>query len=325
MRRREFITLLGGVATWPFVARAQPSPMPVIGFLHPGSRDANTDRLRAFHRGLKEVGYVEDDNVAIVYRFAEGQPDRLPELAADLERRRVTVIVATTGRAPLVAKATTNTIPVIFAVNEDPVGGGLVASLARPGGNLTGINFFNGELTAKRLELLRELAPATARVAVLINPSNPASETTQKELEAAAREIGLQIQLLNASTSREIDAAFETFVDKRPDALFVAGDPLFTNRRVQLATLAARYAILTTFPTREYAEAGGLMSYGSNLADTFRQLGVYAGRILKGAKPVDLPVTQATKFELVINLQTARILGITVPATLLSRADEVIE
>jgi putative ABC transport system substrate-binding protein len=325
MRRRQFIMLIGGAAAWPFVARAQQPPMPVIGFLHPGSRDANIDRLRAFHRGLKEVGYVEDDNVAIVYRFAEGQPDRLPELAADLERRRVTLIVATTGRAPLVAKATTRTIPVIFAVNEDPVGVGLVASLARPGGNLTGVNFFNAELTAKRLELLRELAPATARVAALFNPSSPASETTQKELEAAARAIGLQIQLLNASTSREIDAAFETFVDKRPDALFVAGDALFTNRRVQLATLAARYAIPTTFPTREYAEAGGLMSYGSNLADTFRQLGVYAGRILKGAKPADLPVMQATKFELVINLQTARILGITVPAALLSRADEVIE
>jgi putative tryptophan/tyrosine transport system substrate-binding protein len=326
MKRRQFITLLGGAAaTWPLAARAQQSPMPVIGFLHPGSRDANVDRLRGFDRGLKEVGYVEGEHVAILYRFADSQPDRLPELATDLVRRRVAVIVTTTGRAPLAAQAATTTIPIVFSVNEDPVKLGLVASLARPGGNLTGVNFLNAELTTKRLEFLHQLTPAAARVAALINPSNPAADSTLRELEAAGRAMGLQIQTLNATNSREIDAAFATLVRDRVDSLFVAGDAVFTTRRVQFATLSARHAIPAAFSAREYCQAGGLMSYGSNLIDTFRQVGIYTGRILKGDKPADLPVVQSTKFELVFNVHTAGLLGLTVPPSLLALADEVIE
>jgi putative ABC transport system substrate-binding protein len=329
-RRRDFITLLGGAAAasaWPLAARAQQRAMPVIGFLSPTSPDAIADRLRGFRQGLKDAGYVEGENVTIIYRFAENQLDRLPELAADLVRRRVAVIAATGGTlTTLAAKAATTTIPIVFAVNVDPVRLGLVASLARPGGNLTGINFLNAELVAKRLELLRALVPAATRVTVLVNPANAVNtETTLRDVEPAARALGLQIQILNASTSGEIDAAFATFLRERPDALFVGGDSLFASRRVQLANLAARHMVPMTSGTREIAEAGGLMSYGTNIADAWRQVGVYTGRILKGTKPADLPVVQAIKFEFVINMQTARLLGLAVPPMLLAITDEVIE
>jgi putative ABC transport system substrate-binding protein len=327
MRRREFISLLGGAAAaWPLAARAQQPVMPVIGFLAPTSPDAFADRLRGFRQGLKDTGYVEGENVAIEYRWADNQIDRLPELAAELVRRRVAVIAASGGSSSaFAAKAATTTIPIIFLVAEDPVRLGLVASLARPGGNLTGINFLNAELVAKRLELLRELVPAATRVVVLVNPAGPDAEPTLRDVEPAARTIGLKIQVLNAGTSREINAAFATFVSERPDALFVSSDPFFNARRVQLALLAGRHAVPATYSQRQYVEAGGLMSYGSNIADAWRQVGVYTGRILKGATPADLPVMQASKFELVINAETARMLGLTVPPTLLPRADEVIE
>jgi ABC-type uncharacterized transport system substrate-binding protein len=326
--RREFIALFGGAAVgWPLAARAQQTAMPVIGFLGATSPDTNTAYMRTFSQALKETGYVEGENVAIAYRFAENQLDRLPALAAELVRQRVAVIASIEGPpVALAAKGATTTIPIVFTVSDDPVRLGLVASLARPGGNLTGINFVSTELVAKRLELLRELVPAAARMAVLVNPANVATtESTLRDLQPAARAIGLQIQVLNANTSREIDAAFATFVRDRPDALFVATSPFFTSRRVQLVQLAARHAIPATYAGRQFPEHGGLMSYGANIADAFRQIGAYAGRILKGAKPADLPVVQASKFELVINHQTARMLGLTVPPTLLATADEVIE
>ena len=327
LQRREFITLTrrrGRCVAAP--AQAQ-QPMPVIGFLDPRSPDTLADRLRAFRQGLKDTGYVEGENVAIEYRWAENQLDRLPALAADLVRRRVAVIATNGGAAAaFAAKAATTTIPIVFMAGEDPVRLGLVASLARPGGNLTGVNLVISELTAKRLELLRELVPRASRVAVLVNPANTANtETTVRDVKAAARAMGLQIQVLSASTSREIEAAFATFVRERPDALFVGNDAFFTSRRVQLVHLATRHAIPATYTVRDFAEAGGLMSYGVNITDAFRQVGVYVGRILKGAKPADLPVVQSSKFELVINLQTARLLGLDVPPALLARADEVIE
>src|SRR5262245_1958356 len=327
MRRREFITLLGGAAAaWPLAAHAQQPALPVIGYLDPRSPDTMAGRLRAFRHGLKDSGFVEGENVAIEYRWAEGQYARLPELAAELDRRKVAVIVASGGRAPtLAAKAATTTIPVVFVTGEDPVKIGIVTSLARPGGNLTGVNFLAAELAPKRLELLRVLVPGAVRVAVFVNPNNPAADITLKELDAAARAMGLQIQVLTASTSREIDAAFATFVRERPGALFLSAEPLFSSRSVQLVLLAAFHRVPTMFSGRENVEAGGLMSYGPNIADAYRQLGAYAGRILKGAKPADLPVVQSSKFELVINHQTARMLGITVPPSLLAVADEVIE
>jgi putative ABC transport system substrate-binding protein len=327
MRRRDFITLLGGAAAaWPLAARAQQATMPVIGFLHGASPVAWAGELRGFHRGLKDAGFVEGEDVAIVYRWAEGQLDQLPALAAELVRRRVSVIAAFAPAAALAAKAATTTIPVVFVVGSDPVGLGLVASLARPGGNLTGINFFTSELAAKRLELLRELVPTATRIAVLVNPTNPVNaESTVRGAETAARAMGLQVQVLNASNSREIDAAFTSLARDRPDALYVGADQSFTLRRVQLVQLAARLAVPAIYAGRRFTDIGGLMSYSTDTPDAYRRVGIYAGRILKGAEPADLPVEQSTKFELVINAQTARMLGLEVPATLLSVADEVIE
>jgi putative tryptophan/tyrosine transport system substrate-binding protein len=327
MRRREFISLLGGAVAWPLAARAQQGTIPVIGFLNSQSPDPNAERLRGFRQGLKDIGYVEGENVAIEYRWADNQLDRLPALADELVHRQVTVIVTTGGHlAAFAVKRATAIIPIVFVVAEDPVKLGLVASLARPGGNLTGINFFSVELTAKRLGLLRELVPATARVAVLVNPADARNtETTLRDVEPAAHAMGLQIEVLNASTSREIDAAFAAFVRDRPDALFVGPDPFFLSRRMQFALLTARYALPATYQGRDYADAGGLMSYGTSLTDAYRQAGMHAGRILKGTKPADLPVLQSSKFELVVNLQAARALGFEVPPQLLARADEVIE
>jgi putative tryptophan/tyrosine transport system substrate-binding protein len=328
MRRRKFITLLGSAAAaWPLVARAQQTAMPAIGFLNPQSLDGHAGRLRGFRQGLKEAGFVEGENVAIEYRWAEGQFDRLPALAAELVRRQVSIIVAIGSPAsPMAAKEATTTIPIVFLTAEDPVRLGLVASLARPGGNLTGINFLNNELAAKRLELLRELLPGVARVAVLVNPANAATaETTLRGAQAAARAMGLHVQVLNAGTSREINKAFASLGRERRDALFVGGDGFFNSRHVQIVNLASRQAVPATYADRLMAEAGGLMSYGSDIVDAWRQVGVYAGRILKGAKPADLPVVQASKFELVINAETARMLGVSVPQSLLAIADEVIE
>jgi putative tryptophan/tyrosine transport system substrate-binding protein len=327
LKRREFITLLSGAAAWPFAAWAQQQPtMPVIGFLDTRSPQAISERLNAYRQGLKEAGYIEGENVAIVYRFAENQVDRLPELAGDLVRREVTVIATAGDDVALAAKQATKTIPIVFIASQDPVRLGLVASLARPDGNLTGVNFFSGELVAKRLEILRELVPRAVRVAVLVNPAYAAqSESALSELQPAARSMGLQMQILNAGTRQEIDATFAIMGRERPDALFVSSDTFFTSRRVQLVSLAMRYAIPTAFPNRESTEIGGLMSYGTSILDAWRQSGSYAGRILRGAKPADLPVAQSTKFELVINAQTASILGLTVPASLLATADEVIE
>ena len=326
MRRREFITLLGGAAAAsPLAVHAQQPAVPVIGFLNTSSLDAY--RVRAFHQGLKEGGFVEGENVAVEYRWADNQMDRLQTLAAELVRRQVTVIVAGGGvRSGLAAKTETKSIPVLFIAAEDPVKLGLVTSLAKPDGNLTGINILLTEVVAKRLELLRELLPKANHIAVLADPANAATtESMLKGLEAAAPTMGMQIQVFNASTIREIDAAFAALMKERPDALFVGVSPFLLERRVQLAQLAARHAIPAIYQEREHVEAGGLMSYGASIADAYRHLGVYAGRVLKGVKPSDLPVVQSSKFELVINRSTARMLGLTLPSTLLSIADDVIE
>jgi putative ABC transport system substrate-binding protein len=299
--------------------------MPVIGFLDSQSRTFADIVLPAFRQGLNDNGYVEGENIAIEYRWAKNQVDRLPALANDLVRRGVALIVAGAPPATLAAKAATTTIPIVFGVGHDPVKIGLVASLARPGGNLTGINFFSSELAAKRMQLIREMVPAAARVAVLGDPTFTLTESQVTEAKTAARAMGLQIQVLNASTSREINAAFANFVRERPDALYVGTGPFFVSRRVQLAHLATRHAVPAIYSGRQYTEAGGLMSYGTSLTDAYRQMGAYTGRILKGAKPADLPVIQSTKFELIINVETARMLDLTVPDKLLAAADEVIE
>ena len=328
MKRREFITLLGGAAAaWPLAARAQQTALPAVGFLDVRSPEAMGGRLRGFRQGLGETGYVEGDNVTIIYRWAENKIDRVPELMADLIRRQAAVILAGGNIAAVfAAKAATATVPILFIVPEDPVRLGLVTSLARPGGNLTGINFFNTELVGKQLELLHELLPRANRVAIFVNPASVTNtESMERDAPPAARAMGLQIQFLRASTSREIDTAFATFARELPDALFVHTDGFFNSRRVQFVHQASHHRLPAIYTGREFSEIGGLMSYGTNIADAFRQAGVYAGRILKGAKPADLPVVQSSKFELVINHQTARMLGLTVPDKLLVAADEVIE
>jgi putative tryptophan/tyrosine transport system substrate-binding protein len=325
--RRKFVAALGGAAAaWPLVARAQQPAMPVVGLINAGSPEVFSRYVAAFHKGLNETGYVEGQNVTVEDHWLESQFDRLPALLADLIRRQVAVI-ATPGseKATIAAKAATATIPIVFSTGQDPVELGLVASLARPGGNATGINNFMQEVAAKRLRLLRDLVPKAVRIAVLVNPANAASEASRREVQEAAPAIGLQILVLNATTIGDIDAAFATLARERSDALFVAPDILFTSRLGQLVTLAARDRIPATYSNRDIVAAGGLMSYGTNLADSYHQVGVYTGSILKGAKPAELPVLQSTKLELVINLQTARALGIEVPPAVLSIADEVIE
>jgi putative ABC transport system substrate-binding protein len=322
MRRREFITLVGGaVAAWPLAAHAQ-QPMPVIGFLSSTSPAAYAARVAAFRQGLSETGYVEDRNVAIEYRWADGQYDRLPEMAAELVRRQVAVIAAITTPAAVAAKAAATKIPIVFEVGVDPVESELVTSLSRPGGNLTGVSLLNAELGPKRLELLHELVPTATTAAVLINPTNPNSETLLRDLHAAARALGLQVQVLHASSERDFDTVFATL---RADALVVGTDPFFNSRSEHLAALAIRHAVPTIYQYRAFAAAGGLLSYGGSFTEPFRQTGIYTGRILKGEKPADLPVQQSTKIELVINLKTAKALGLDVPASVLARADEVIE
>ena len=326
MRRRDFMTAVGGVVvTLPLVARAQ-TAMPVVGFL--GVSSAGTQPfLAAFRQGLRETGYVEGQNVVIEYRWAEEQYKQLPELVADLIRHRVNVIVTLfTTAAAQAAKATTSTIPIVFSVGDDPVKHGLVSSLSRPGGNVTGVNFFSAEVTAKRLGLLHEFLPEAARIGVLVNPTNVENtERTVKDVKSAADPLGLQIEVLNASNGNEIDAAFTTLVSRRADGLLVGADAFFVSRRVQIAILAARHMVPAIYTIGDYAESGGLISYGTDVAESLRQQGVYVGRILKGTNPSDLPVVQSTKFKLVINLRTAKAFGLEVPATLLSRADEVIE
>jgi len=327
MRRREFIGLLGGAVTWPFAARAQQASRPVIGLLDSRSSDEMTTRIAGFRLGLRDVGFTEGENVTIVYRWADNRVDRLPDLAADLLREHAAVIFATGGpTSAFAAKAATSTIPVIFLVGEDPVRLGLVTSLARPASNLTGINLFANELEAKRLEVLHELVPHAVRIAVLVNPADRwNAENTLQQVSEVVRAHGLQVQVLRARTVREIDEVFAAFAHDRPDALFVGAAAFLNARRVQLAQLAAFHRLPAAYSFRETVEAGGLMSYGPSIEDAYRQCGVYCGRLLRGVKPADLPVMQVSKFELAINLRTARLLGLTVPQSLLVTADAVIE
>jgi putative ABC transport system substrate-binding protein len=326
MRRREFITLLSGAGAWPLSVQAQQPAMPVIGFLNSSSPDPDGDRVRAYRRGLNETGYVEGRNVTIEYRWADGQNDRLPSMAADLVRRGVNVIVTGGTPATLAAKAATTTIPIVFVLSTDPVEAGLVTSMNRPGGNLTGVTGLNVELVPKKLELLHELLPGTTIIALLVNPTNPvAAKEQSRAVEAAARTLGLQLHVLHASTERDFDSVFGSLVQLRAGALLIGSDLFFTSRSEQLAALTVRHAVPSIYQFREFAAAGGLMSYGGSITDWGHQAGIHTGRILAGAKPADLPVQQATKVELFINLKTAKALGLTVPPTLLVTANEVIE
>jgi len=327
MRRREFISLIGSVAaTWPLAARAQQPAMPVIGFINVAHAKGYAPLLSAFLNGLSETGYVDGRNVAIEYRWAEEQSDRLPALVADLVHRQVAVIAATSTPAALAAKAATKTIPIVFTTASDPVQLGLVASLNQPGGNVTGVTQTNTEITPKRLQILHELAPTASVIALLVNPANPAlSATNIKELQAAARALGLELHVLNASTERDFDGAFAKLIELRAGGLVIAGDPFFTSRIEQLAALTVRHAVPANYHNRDFAMAGGLLSYGTDYRETYRLAGNYTGRVLKGDKPADLPVQQATKVELIINLKTAKALGLNIPNTLIGRADELIE
>jgi putative ABC transport system substrate-binding protein len=328
MRRREFIiTALCGAAACPLAARAQQPKVPVVGFLHPGSAEPNASLLAAFRMGLAEAGYTEGKNVAIEFRWAHGENSRLGEMAADLVQRQVAVIVTPIGTVTaLVAKKATTTIPIVFSAGTDPVKAGIVASLRRPGGNVTGVNYMAAELSAKRLSLLHELLPRATRIALLVNPANPVpAETIAKDTEAAAETIGQHIDVYNAETNREIEMAFAALVRDRADALLIGAEPFFIDRRVQIVTLATRYLLPTVHFLREFAEIGGLISYGASNFGRYREVGIYTGRILKGEKPADMPVVQPTQFELVVNLPTASAIGVTVPPSLLAQADEVIE